>query len=198
MNIEIKKLSPQMAEDYVRFFDVTPHDDNVYAHKCYCVCWCSADHRRDADLCDVEKRRSLAKQYVKNGIIQGYAAYLGDRMVGWCNANVRAECVNCCSWLRFMQEVDVATDERVKSIFCFLVAPDMRGKGIAKMLLERVCEDARNEGFNYIEAYPRTQKTAGKAKEYSNFQGPYKMYEQVDFIKYKELSDKAILRKYLK
>lgn len=43
MNIEIRKLAPEHAEDYVRFFDTTPHDDCVDEHKCYCVCWCSDD-----------------------------------------------------------------------------------------------------------------------------------------------------------
>lgn len=38
MNIEIRKLTPDLAEDYIHFFDTTPHDDNVDAHKCYCVC----------------------------------------------------------------------------------------------------------------------------------------------------------------
>lgn len=31
MNIEIRKLTPELAEDYVNFFDVTPHDDNIDA-----------------------------------------------------------------------------------------------------------------------------------------------------------------------
>jgi len=35
---------------------------------------------------------------------------------------------------------------KVKSIFCFAIAPEMRGKGIAKLLLERVCEDAESDG----------------------------------------------------
>jgi hypothetical protein len=43
MNIEIKKLSPELTEDYVRFFDVTPHSEKPDADecKCYCVWWCS-------------------------------------------------------------------------------------------------------------------------------------------------------------
>ena len=43
MNIEIRKLIPDLAEEYVHFFDVTPHDDNIDEHKCYCVTWRSDD-----------------------------------------------------------------------------------------------------------------------------------------------------------
>lgn len=69
MNTEIRRLEPSMAEEYVHFFDVTPHDDDLDEHKCYCVCWCSADHRADVDLSTAQKRRELAKQYVEEGII---------------------------------------------------------------------------------------------------------------------------------
>ena len=34
------------------------------------------------------------------------------------------------------------------------IAPDYRGKGIASKVLEKVCDDAKNEGYLYVEAYP--------------------------------------------
>ncbi len=43
MNIEIRKVTPELTEDYIHFFDSTPHDDSVDEHKCYCVCWCNDD-----------------------------------------------------------------------------------------------------------------------------------------------------------
>lgn len=39
MGIEIRRLTPEMAEDYVSFFDVTPHNVNMGGGKCYCVTW---------------------------------------------------------------------------------------------------------------------------------------------------------------
>ena len=29
MNIEIRRLTPELADDYVHFFDITPHDEYV-------------------------------------------------------------------------------------------------------------------------------------------------------------------------
>lgn len=40
------------------------------------------------------------------------------------------------------------------SIYCFLITPEMKGKGIAKHLLEYACQDAAENGFDYVEAYP--------------------------------------------
>ena len=74
MTLVIRRLTPDLAEDYVHFFDTTPHDDHVDAHKCYCVCW-SGDDAEGKDFSTVEKRRDYALKYVKGGNIQGYLVY---------------------------------------------------------------------------------------------------------------------------
>lgn len=196
MDIEIKKLSPALVDDYVKFFDETPHDDNVDEHKCYCVCWCSADHRIETDFSTADKRRNLAIQYVQDGKIQGYLAYCGERVVGWCNANTKSDCLYCTSWLRFMQAFN--TDEAdknssIKSVFCFVIAPEMRRKGIAKLLLERVCQDAAKEGFDVVEAYPN-KSFMNTARD---FMGPKKLYEDSGFRVYCEVGNRVIMQKKL-
>ena len=40
------------------------------------------------------------------------------------------------------------------AIVCYIVAPDMRGRGIADSLLECACNYAKENGFDYIEGYP--------------------------------------------
>ena len=109
MSISIRKLTPDLAQDYVRFFDETPHDENIPEHKCYCVCWCADDYE-GKDFSTAEKRRELARAYIKNHFLQGYLAYCGETVVGWCNANTKAECYECISWKMFMQEI--RRDER--------------------------------------------------------------------------------------
>jgi hypothetical protein len=74
MNIEIRKLTPDLVDDYIQFFDITPHSDNMDDHKCYCVCWCNDDYE-GKDFSSAEKRRDYAIKYVRNNNIQGYLAY---------------------------------------------------------------------------------------------------------------------------
>ncbi len=38
MNIEIRKLTSDLAEDYVRFFDMTPHSEKANDDECKCYC----------------------------------------------------------------------------------------------------------------------------------------------------------------
>jgi hypothetical protein len=44
MNIEIRKLSPDLVQDYVHFFDTMPYATNKDEHKGYCVWWCNDDY----------------------------------------------------------------------------------------------------------------------------------------------------------
>ncbi len=158
MNIIIKRLTPELVEDYLHFFDATPHDDGIDENKCYCVCWCSTDHRVETDFSSAAKRRELARQYVIKGIIQGYLAYQDSKVVGWCNANTKSECRNCINWLRFMQSVEYDDSIlKVKSIFCYVIALEMQRKGITTKLLERGYIDAQMEGFDNVESYPKKE-----------------------------------------
>lgn len=196
MDIVIRKLSPELAEDYVRFFDNTPHDNYVDEHKCYCVCWCNDDYA-GKDFSTAEKRRACALQYVKNNNIQGYLAYHGAEVVGWCNTNTKLDCLKCASWRRFMDYVPIdeySSNIRVKSIFCFVIAPNMKRKGIATQLLERVCKDAIQDGFDFAEAYPYKESSY----QSSDFGGHVEMYKKHGFYVSLETEQGLVLRKLLK
>lgn len=82
MNVKIRRLTPNLLEDFLCFFETDAHADNPGEDRCYCICWCSADHRVETDFSSPEKRRDLAIQYINDGVLQGYLAYIGDRVVG--------------------------------------------------------------------------------------------------------------------
>lgn len=195
MNIEVRKLTPEDAEVYVEFFDTTPHDDHVPEHTCYCVNWCSADHR-NLKQPDREERRVMALDYVKNNILQGYIALSDKKIIGWCNANTKSNCTNCAGIvfaLPDLQKVVSAPEEKVKVIYCFMVAEEYQRQGVARRLLQAVCEDSKKEGFDYIEAYP--QKDASVT--WMQFMGFDELYKKEGFEHYEELDDKYVVRKYL-
>lgn len=197
MNIEIRKLTPDLVEDYVNFFDTTPHADNKDEHRCYCVWWCNDDYEGKDFTSSIEVRRDYAIQYVKGNNIQGYLAYYDDKVVGWCNANTKADCLKCYCWRRFMGFVSTeesTPDIKVKSVFCFAIAPEMRRKGIAKLLLERVCQDATQDGFDFVEAYPNKEFI----DEAEDFLGPAEVYKKSGFTVHYETDRQFVMRKQLK
>ena len=196
MSIEIRKLTPELAEDYVRFFDETPHNLK-YHTKCYCVCWSSNDDSKSGDSSTPKKRRELALQYVKDGSLQGYLAYDNDIVVGWCNTNTKSDCLKCISWRYLMDSLpseESALEIKIKSIFCFTVAPEMQRQGVASRLLARVCQDAAADGFDFVEAYPDKEVT----DKSENFVGYADMYKKISFTVYYETNKKFVMRKPLK
>lgn len=204
MNIEIRKLTPDLIDDYIHFFDTTPHSeipDNDDC-KCYCVWWCNDHHDvNNIDyLLSQEKRRHYAREKINENKIQGYLAYFDNKVVGWCNANTKADCLKCFCWQRFMGGVtseiveELSYSAGVKSIFCFLIAPKMRRKGISKLLLERVCQDAAQDGFDFVEAYPKKTYT----NEAKDFMGAAGLYMKCGFIVQGETEDTLVMRKPLR
>lgn len=196
MNIEIKKLTPELAEDYAHFFDVTPHDVNIDENKCYCVTW-RGDEAYSANgnhwFPTREERRAKAIQFVKNGSLQGYLAYCGEQIVGWCNAN--ANCLLCVDYLRsYWPIAEHDASLRVKSVFCFMIMPEMQRTGVATKLLERVCQDAAAEGFDFVEGYAYKKFDAVP----HDFRGPLAMYEKCGFSATAERNGMVVVRKALK
>jgi len=197
MNIEIRKLTPDLAEDYAHFFDVTPHDDHTTKEElpCYCVTWRSDDTyvgNGDHWYTTREERRNRAIQFVKSGSLQGYLAYHNHEIVGWCNAN--ANCQGCLNYLRSYWPIEeYRADVKVKSIFCFVIAPDMQRKGIATQFVERVCKDAADDGFDFVEAYVN-KEFISTAHDY---RGPLAMYEKLGFSKSEEQEGRVVVRRAL-
>jgi len=195
MYIEIRKLTPEHAEDYAYFFETTPHDDHTDKNElpCYCVTWRSDDTYVGDDhwYPTREERRERAVQFVRDGKLQGYLAYHGDTIVGWCNAT--ADCQLGVNYLRDYYPIEeYRADVRVKSIFCFVIAPEMQRTGIATRLVERVCSDAATDGFDFVEAYPKVEYAA------LDFMGPLMMYEKCGFVKSAEQDGRVVVRKALK
>jgi len=196
MDISIRKLTPDLAEDYARFHDATPVRDGKEEVHCYCVSWRSGGWSEESGhwFEPREERRAKAIEFVKDGYIQGYLAYCGEEIVGWCNANT--DCRECADYLRMYWPIEeVRADIKIKSIFCFLIAPEMQRKGVATGLIERVCIDAAAEGFDFVEACVEKKPRKGA----TDFMGSTALYEKCGFSQYaKNRKGRIVMRRALK
>lgn len=210
MSYTVKKMSPALAEDYFDFFENRAFSDGSPFYPCYCTAYNMSKERIDREFnCKCKeygggdegwKRalRECADRMVSADEVQGYLLYDGGTVVGWCNANDRL------SYYR-VSEFDPSNTppdegcgycgERgiIKSVVCFEIAPDYRGKGLASMLLNKVCEDARAQGYTYVEGYPANDG----GYDGIAFTGPMRLYEKLGFEVYEQKEDYAIVRKKL-
>ena len=83
---------------------------------------------------------------------------------------------------------------KVKSIYCFMIAPEMQRQGIATLLLARVCQDAAREGFDVVEAYPFKDLD----HQSSDFGGYIEMYKKNGFYVSAETEHGLVMRKQLR
>lgn len=198
MNVEIYKLTPERLSDFLYFFENIAHSDNKEWDRCYCINYCAAHNNyitARKKFTNPNVRRKYAVDYVNSGQMQAYLAYVGGNAIGWCNTNDRNNCLHCYGWKKYIADkrIDKNVKEKVKSVFCFTIAPNMRGKGIATALLERVIEDAKKDGYEYLEAYPNKEET----DMYYNYVGPVELYRKFGFELYTETKWRLVLRKRL-
>lgn len=199
MDMTIRRMNPELVDDYMDYFDNTAFTDHADWRGCYCIHFhwndqLDAEHEQcvkhgDEDFVLFNRRSS--KNLVQNGIIRGYLCYVDGKAMGWCNANDKKNYDALQENIK-PQLWEEASVEKVLSIVCFSVAPAMRGKGIATALLRQVCADAAAEGYSYVEAYPRT----GSKDIYVNHHGPEPLYQKYGFVLHREFNGQGIYRKY--
>ena len=193
MEVLIKKLTCELLDDWLSYFDKDAFSDNDEWCGCYCMCyhWDSDFQKKRSWNCDkasAKFNREQAIQFIKSGRMQGYLAYAHGKIVGWCNANDKKAYQNVN--FNFSEEVP-DHGETIKSIVCFSVAPEYRGCGVATALLEYVCQDAKNEGYELIEAYPFTHN------ENHAYHGPLPMYKKNGFELCSQIEGCTVCRKRL-
>ena len=155
MDIIVMKLTPELAEDYIDYFDNRAFSDGNKEKGCYCVWhhWTEKCEYERSLLPESERaycKRNYARELIQRGKLNGFAAFCGREMVGFCNADRKS------SYFRLSGENGLgnAENDKILSIVCFTVAPDMRRRGIAKAMLAGACKYAEENGFDYVEGYP--------------------------------------------
>lgn len=173
MEIQVRKLTKEMADAYLNFFDQDAFSDHVEWSACYCL-ESHLDREENERLKGKEERRKKAKELIESGVTSGYLVYKGDRVVGWCNAGDKNGYVPVCGNKEYMAED--GADGRTITIYCIDIAPGYRGKGIASLVMEQVLRDAKREGYRYVEGYP----LADRELKYQ-YRGPVRLYEKFGF-----------------
>ena len=202
MDLTIKQLTPELLADYMDFFDNRAFSDGSPFFPCYCCNYNMPDdefwsHCKGLDdttenRCRVQ--RECAEILIRDGRLKGYLVYDGDIVVGWCNANEKS------TYLRFgdfnmdddpkHSAIAYETLGKTKSVVCFEVAPDYRRNGIAAMLLRRVIDYAKIDGYEFVEVYPSVQDEFNVLQ----FTGPMGLLKKFGFERASQHGDTIIMR----
>lgn len=198
MKFEIKKLSIEMASDYIDLFEKRGFIDGDINKGCYCVWhyWTNQHENERSKLPKNEQafvKRNFAIKLIQECKLKGFVAYLDDRMVGFCNADFKE------NYYRLSRKnnpdlwVGLDENDKVLSVVCYVVDVNMRGKGVATALLEGVCKYAVENEYDYIEAYPSLNEFSS-----THCGGPFSMYAKKGFSLIDSHITEKIARKKLK
>jgi GNAT superfamily N-acetyltransferase len=173
--ITIRKLTPELLDDYLAFFDGPAFADNPGWAKCYCY-YPYSGQGGDAFLeRAAEANREAIVEAIVAGRAEGYLAYAGERVVGWVSAAPRE---------RFPLLADLPGDSaRTGATPCFTVDPEWRRRGIARRLLEAAVEGLRQDGMVRLEAAPLTEPH----DDAHRYQGTVEMFRSAGYESVAEL-----------
>ena len=192
--IVIRRLTPELNDDYLDFFDNRAFTDGNPNGPCYCT-----SPNQDAETIQrmvgefrlhgvKETVRRYAAEMLGRNEIRGYLAYDGELAVGWCNA---ADMESYAGFVPAFARENACG--KTVSIVCFEIAPEYRGRGIASALIGRVCRDAKATGYAAVEGYPRI---SGERNDF-DYQGPFRLYEKAGFTEAARENGQAVMRKVL-
>lgn len=149
MSYTIKALAPEMADLFTDYLGNLDFSHSPHWATCYCRFYHTNCTREQWQSRAGEENRLEAIQQIQEGKMKGYLAFDGEKCIGWCNANDARQ------YIRLESEMKpIIKDKKVGCVICFVIHPDYRNKGVARLLLKQAVEDFRKQGFDAVLALP--------------------------------------------
>ncbi len=181
-DFEFHSLTSDRWPDLVKLFE--RHGNPGY---CWCMTWrlAGAAYRQ----LDAAGRQRALHSLVQSHIPIGVLAYCDREPIGWCSVAPR-ETYPRLEKSTTLKRVD---DRPVWSIVCFFVRRDMRGQGVARLLLRAAVEYAAAQGARIVEGYP-----VEPGQSYQ-FMGSPALFNAAGFREVARMeNDRAIVRKIIR
>lgn len=101
MNIKFKKLTAEMAEEFLYYFENDAFPENDSRTSCYCL---ESHLSNESEYTTVEERREKARELILNGVMTGYLLYDDNHMIGWCNTGDKMNYLPICENSEFQTD----------------------------------------------------------------------------------------------
>ena len=188
--IDVSAFTPDQLDDWLAFFDGPAFADNPDWSTCYCRCFLFGEKGWPAwdAACESGQNRPAMVDEARAGRVDGMLARREGKVVGWIHAGP-AE--------RFTSPTGpiVAPEVGLAAIVCFVVAPDERGKGVARALLRGALGELAGRGFTAVEARAQPESSESAAHQ---FTGPLALYRSEGFVEVGAAGDRVRLRRELR
>jgi GNAT superfamily N-acetyltransferase len=188
--LDIRPVTPDATDEFVRFFEGEGFMDNPMWATCYCMFPNFTGSNEEWSNRSGQGNLADKIALFQAGEAHGLLAF-GDegQPVAWCAAGPKAEMGN----LPRILKGEHTEAQGIGSIFCFVVAAPYRRQGVASRLLEAACEYLRGFDLEWAEAYP----AAEAGSDAHAYHGPLEMYLEAGFQRAGEAGSRVVVRRAL-
>lgn len=188
-DILVRPLTPAMKDAYLSYFDHDAFKDNPSWASCYCLSYHTRFEPHAWEGRTAAHNRADRAAMIERGEASGVLAFAGPHVVGWCNASPRT----ALPWLDMTPGFACDDPANTGAIVCFAIAPQYRGQGIARRLLDGACAMLRDRGFALVQAYP----PLAPRSDAGAYHGPLPIYLDAGFTKIRDAGRYAVVEKRL-
>jgi len=196
-SIVVKPLTPALRADFLRFFDHeqgVAFSDNPEWAKCYCHFY-NVPRAIDWPSLSASQNRTAMQARIEVGAAEGFLAYDGTDVVGWLNAQPRHVLPHCFDRMRIEPTPLPCEAFEAAVIVCFVVAPQMRRRGISRALLTAALASFTARGIKAVDAFPFKSGASNLAADH--YHGSLSMFLDQGFSVLREDETLTAVRKML-
>jgi GNAT superfamily N-acetyltransferase len=197
-DLTVKPLTPALGADFLRFFD---HErgaafaDNPEWAKCYCHFY-QVPQAIDWPALTASQNRTAMQARIEVGAMDGFLALDGADVVGWLNAQPRDALPHCFDRMRIEPTPLPCEAFEAAVIVCFVVAPQKRRQGIARVLLAAALASFAARGIKLVDAFPFKSGASEFAADH--YHGSLSLFIDQGFTVLREDETMTVVRKILR
>lgn len=189
MAYEVKPLSPDLAQTFVDYMGSLDFHHAPHWATCFCRFYYTDCGQQEWQERTGEQNAAEAVDMIREGRMHGYLAFDGEKVIGWCCADDAEK------FIRLKEEMrPVIEGRKVGSILCYLIRPEYRNQGVARLMLRKAVEDFRANGFEAV----LTSSVDIRDELEKRYQGTLHMYEEMGFAKIQQHGLLSVMRLDLK
>ncbi len=172
MNYMVKQLSPELTPTFTEYLSTLDFNHAPHWSTCFCRYYHTNCSMEQWQKRTGEENCAEAIEQVKAGNMKGYLAFDGEKCIGWCNAN------NVRQYIRLEDDLShIVKDNKVGCVICFVIHPEYRKQGVARLLLKQAVEDFKAQGFDAVLSIP----VEIKEEPEKLYRGTLNMYKELGF-----------------
>jgi len=138
MNLEFHPVTKERWPDFEKLFE-----GKSSPHNCWCTAWRNVEKKGNKP--DKKEKKISIKTSISKNIPIGIMAYSNKEPIAWCSIAPRET---------YRALGGDETINNVWSLVCFFIKRSFRNNGITELLLTEAINYAKNNGAEYVEAYP--------------------------------------------